>query len=108
MAGAGKTMTQHALSRIAIVNRGEPALRLLRAARDFSARRQLDIQTIALYTDPDARSLYLRRAHTAYCLGPARAYLDYERLERALIETRATAAWVGWGFVAEHAEFAQL
>ena len=36
------------------------------------------------------------------------AYLDYERLERALVETRADAAWVGWGFVAEHPGFAEL
>ena len=36
------------------------------------------------------------------------AYLDYERLERALVETRADAAWVGWGFVAEHPAFAEL
>src|SRR5919205_725968 len=36
------------------------------------------------------------------------AYLDYARLERALVETRADAAWVGWGFVAEHPAFAEL
>ncbi len=104
----GCSLMTHPLSRLAIVNRAEPALRLLRAARDFSLRRQLDIHTIAFYTEPDAQSLYLRRAHSSHCLGPASAYLDYERLRRALIETRATAAWVGWGFVAEHADFAEL
>ena len=40
--------------------------------------------------------------------GTRSAYLDYERLERALVETHADAAWVGWGFVAEHPAFAEL
>ncbi len=102
-----------AFRRVAIVNRGEPAIRLIRAARDLNEERAAGLVTIALYTEPDRRSLFVREADEAFCLGPALAngkstYLDYARLERALVETRAEAAWVGWGFVAEQPEFAEL
>ncbi len=111
--------------RIAIVNRGEPALRLLRAVRDWNAERGERLRTIALYTEPDRDALFVREADDAFPLGPAMfldnadldengkprrksRYLDLERLREALLRTRAEAAWVGWGFVAEHAGFAEL
>ena len=52
----------------------------------------------------------MREADQAYCLGPAsaRPYLDLAVLARALVETGADAAWVGWGFVAEEPAFAEL
>ena len=61
--------------------------------------------------------MFVREADEAVCLGPATAvaataprsgYLDHAALERALVAARADAAWVGWGFVAEHPEFADL
>jgi biotin carboxylase len=63
--------------------------------------------------------MFVREADEAVCLGPAQvvdpnsrhlksAYVDYARLEHALATARAEAAWVGWGFVAEHAQFADL
>jgi acetyl/propionyl-CoA carboxylase alpha subunit/acetyl-CoA carboxylase carboxyltransferase component len=97
-------------SRIAIVNRGEAAMRLIRAARDLSAETGTRIETVALYTDADRTAMFVREADLAYPLGPAsaRPYLDHAVLERALVETGADAAWVGWGFVAEDPAFAEL
>src|SRR6516165_1965287 len=101
------------ISRIAIVNRGEAAMRLIHAVRELNAesapapmgaRQALApaIETIALYTEAERTATFVREADDSYCLGPAsaRPYLDHGILERALIETRADAAWVGWGFVA--------
>ncbi|HEY2793875.1 MAG TPA: biotin carboxylase N-terminal domain-containing protein, partial [Micromonosporaceae bacterium] len=89
--------------RVAIVNRGEAAMRLIHAVRDLSAETGERIETVALYTDVDQTATFVREADLAYCLGAAasRPYLNYEVLEQALRETGADAAWVGWGFVAE-------
>ncbi|MEV3981513.1 carboxyl transferase domain-containing protein [Nonomuraea sp. NPDC049758] len=97
-------------NRVAIVNRGEAAMRLIHAVRDLSAETGKRIETIALYTDADRDATFVREADVAYPLGPAsaRPYLDHAVLERALIETGADAAWVGWGFVAEDPAFAEL
>ena len=97
-------------SRVAIVNRGEAAMRLIHAVRDLSAETGARIETVALYTDADATAMFVREADLAYALGPAsaRPYLDLAVLERALAETGADAAWVGWGFVAEDPAFAEL
>ena len=94
--------------RIAIVNRGEPAMRLLHAVRELVAEGGPPLTTIAFYTEPDARSMFVRSADEALCLGPATyldprdgrrrsSYLDHDRLEKALVSSRAEAAWVGWG-----------
>ncbi|MEU8820873.1 biotin carboxylase N-terminal domain-containing protein [Actinoplanes sp. NPDC048796] len=97
-------------SRVAIVNRGEAAMRLIHAVRDLSAETGAHIETVALYTDADRNSTFVREADVAYNLGPAsaRPYLDLAVLERALLATKADAAWVGWGFVAEDPAFAEL
>ncbi len=105
--------------RIAIVNRGEPAMRFIHAAREFNQENDAALRTIALYTEPDRHAMFVREADEAVLLGPAQvtdprtkavkcSYVDYGRLERALSAARAEAVWVGWGFVAEHAEFADL
>lgn len=97
-------------SRIAIVNRGEAAMRLIHAVRDLAAATAQQIETVALYTDVDRTATFVREADIAYDLGPAsaRPYLDLKALERALRATKADAAWVGWGFVAEDPAFAEL
>jgi acetyl/propionyl-CoA carboxylase alpha subunit/acetyl-CoA carboxylase carboxyltransferase component len=97
-------------SRVAIVNRGEAAMRLIHAVRDIAAESGTRIETVALHTDVDRTATFVREADIAYDLGPAsaRPYLDLEKLERALVETGADAAWVGWGFVAEDPAFAEL
>jgi acetyl/propionyl-CoA carboxylase alpha subunit/acetyl-CoA carboxylase carboxyltransferase component len=96
--------------RIAIVNRGEAAMRLINAVRDLNAETGRDIETVALYTDVDRTATFVREADLSYDLGPAaaRPYINLELLERALVETGADAAWVGWGFVAEDPAFAEL
>src|SRR3954466_11540082 len=101
------------ISRIAIVNRGEAAMRLIHAVRDLNAAAGPDghrIETIALHTEGERRAMFVRESDHAYDLGPAsaRPYLDLAVLERALRETAADAAWVGWGFVAEDPAFAEL
>ena len=101
------------ISRIAIVNRGEAAMRLIHAVRDLNAEAGPGghrIETIALHTEGERRAMFVREADLAYDLGPAanRPYLDYAVLERALVATKADAAWVGWGFVAEDPSFAEL
>ena len=111
-------MANSTFKRIAIVNRGEPAMRFIIAAREYAQEHGEALHTIALYTDPDRRAMFVREADETYSLGPATflsedghrksSYLDYDRLERALIETRAEAVWPGWGFVAEHPKFADL
>jgi acetyl/propionyl-CoA carboxylase alpha subunit/acetyl-CoA carboxylase carboxyltransferase component len=97
-------------SRVAIVNRGEAAMRLIHAVRDLSEETGTRIETVALYTDADRSATFVREADLAYPLGPAsaRPYLDLAVLEKALVETKADAAWVGWGFVAEDPAFAEL
>jgi acetyl/propionyl-CoA carboxylase alpha subunit/acetyl-CoA carboxylase carboxyltransferase component len=97
-------------SRVAIVNRGEAAMRLIHAVRDLAAETGAPIETVALHTDVDRTATFVREADLAYDLGPAsaRPYLDLAVLERALTETGADAAWVGWGFVAEDPAFAEL
>lgn len=109
---------QRSFHRLAIVNRGEPAMRLIHAVRELNEQGGEPIRLIALYTDVDRHALFVRAADEAYCIGPASftapdgsrlaGYLDYEALELALRETAAEAAWVGWGFVAEHPRFSEL
>jgi acetyl/propionyl-CoA carboxylase alpha subunit/acetyl-CoA carboxylase carboxyltransferase component len=109
---------QRPFSRLAIVNRGEPAMRLIHAVRELNAGRSEPITLIALYTETERDAMFVRTADEAVCVGPSiveapdgarrSGYLDYPALERALREARADAAWVGWGFVAEHPQFAEL
>lgn len=104
------------VSRIAIVNRGEAAQRCLRAIREMRIQEGDDLAGIALFTDPDRRAPFVREADEAFSLGPAfqknksgelvSAYLDYDRLVAALRQVKADAVWPGWGFVAEHPDFA--
>ena len=93
-------------------------MRAINAIRELNDERDEPIRVIALYTETERHALFVRQSDERHCLGPAMvengdgsshsAYLDYELLERALVETEADAAWVGWGFVAEHPAFAEL
>jgi len=110
--------TRPAFQRLAIVNRGEPAVRLINAVREWNAEGRRPLRVIALYTAADRRAMFVREADEAVLIGPAdpddgaafgaSPYLDYAELERALRECRADAVWPGWGFVSEKAEFAEL
>ncbi len=112
-------MKIRSFERIAIINRGEPAMRLIHAVREFNREMGTQLKTIALYTDPDRDAMFVREADEEFYLGSVRftdpqdgqlksRYLDYPGLETALRRVHADAAWVGWGFVAEHAAFADL
>src|SRR5258706_298154 len=86
-------------SRIAIVNRGEAAMRLIHAVRELNAEiGSAPIETIALYTDAERTATFVRESDHSYCLGPAsaRPYLNHGILERALVETGADAASCSW------------
>jgi acetyl/propionyl-CoA carboxylase alpha subunit/acetyl-CoA carboxylase carboxyltransferase component len=109
----------HDFQRVAIVNRGEAAMRFIHAVREFNQEHGTALRTIALFTEPDRHAMFVREADEAVCLGaaqvldpktlqPKSSYVDYAGLERALTAARAEAVWVGWGFVAEHAAFADL
>src|SRR6516165_3719766 len=107
-------------SRVAVVNRGEPAIRLINAVREWNAEGRPPLRVIAVYTAADRRATFVREADEAVLIGPAdpsaalsisgsaSPYLDYAELERALRQCRADAVWPGWGFVSEKAEFAEL
>ena len=99
-------------TRIAVINRGEPVIRLTRAVRELNEEHGHGIRVIALHTEAEQRTLFVRSADESVCLrdngsagGP---YLDLTELERALRVSRADAVWVGWGFVAEDPQFAGL
>jgi acetyl/propionyl-CoA carboxylase alpha subunit/acetyl-CoA carboxylase carboxyltransferase component len=98
-------------NRIAVVNRGEPAVRLIRAVRELDAEHGSQTRVIALHTEAERRATFVRAADEAVLLretGAGSPYLDHAELGRALRESRADAAWVGWGFVAEDPAFAEL
>src|SRR3712207_3438438 len=97
--------------RIAVINRGEPALRLIRAVRELDAERGTRTSVIALHTEAERRATFVRAADEAVLLretGAGSPYLDHDELARAPRASRAGAAWVGWGFLAEDPAFAEL
>ena len=90
--------------RILIANRGEIAVRIIRACQE------LDIETVAVYSDADANALHVRLADMAVNVGPADAlesYLNKDAILRAARETHADAIHPGYGFLSEDADFAE-
>ncbi|WP_006247324.1 carboxyl transferase domain-containing protein [Mycolicibacterium tusciae] len=98
--------------RIAVVNRGEAAVRAIRAVRELNAEHNYGVTVIALHTEAEQRAMFVRQADEGVTLRPSTTattpYLDHAELARALMEARADAVWVGWGFVAEDPAFADL
>jgi len=91
--------------KILIANRGEIALRVLRACRE------LDVKTVAVHSDVDARAPHVRFADEAVCIGPApasKSYLNVPALISAAEITGADAIHPGYGFLSENAEFARI
>ena len=90
--------------RILIANRGEIAVRVLRACRE------MDIESVAVYSDVDRRALHVRKADFAVHIGPAQAsesYLNVEKILKAAKDVGAEAIHPGYGFLSENARFAR-
>jgi len=95
---------------IAIVNRGEAAMRCVRAVKYLRARERSKLRAIVLYTELDRAAPFVRQADVAIPL-PVResevgAYLDHDLVIGVLGRAGADAVWPGWGFVSEDADFA--
>ncbi len=91
------------LRRVLIANRGEIALRILRACRE------LEIETVAAYSEADAEALHVQLATKAVCIGPARAsdsYLKQDALLTAALATGCDGVHPGYGFLSENPDFA--
>jgi acetyl-CoA carboxylase, biotin carboxylase subunit len=91
--------------KILIANRGEIALRILRACREMG------IRTVTVHSEADARALHVRFADESVCIGPApaqKSYLHIPAIISAAEITGATAVHPGYGFLSENAEFARL
>ncbi len=93
------------LSKIVIANRGEIALRILRACKE------LGIQTVAVHSDVDKDLLHVRLADETVCIGPApaqKSYLNIPAIISAAEITDAVAIHPGYGFLSENADFADI
>jgi len=92
-------------NKILIANRGEIALRIIRACKE------MNIRTVAVYSEADRESLHVKFADEAYCIGPApsnRSYLNITNIISAAEITGADAIHPGFGFLSENANFAEI
>lgn len=91
--------------KILIANRGEIAVRIIRACREMG------IKTVAVYSEADMEALHTMLADESICIGPAassESYLDMERILSACVAMKADAIHPGFGFLSENARFAEL
>ena len=91
--------------KILIANRGEIAVRIIRACREMG------IKTVAVYSEADRDALHAQLADEAVCIGPAAAqesYLNMERILSATIATKAEAIHPGFGFLSENSKFVEM
>ncbi|MFW6101891.1 MAG: acetyl-CoA carboxylase biotin carboxylase subunit [Bacteroidota bacterium] len=92
-------------NKILIANRGEIAVRIIRASKE------LGVDTVAVYSEPDADSLHVMMADEAVCIGPAKvgqSYLNISNILSAAVQKGADAIHPGFGFLSENSEFAHM
>ena len=93
------------INKVLIANRGEIAVRIIRACREMG------IETVAVYSEADASSLHVQLADEAVCIGPAPSkdsYLNMENILSATLISGADAIHPGFGFLSENAKFAEM
>lgn len=93
------------IKKVLIANRGEIAVRIIRACREMG------IETVAVYSEADREALHTKLADEAVCIGPAassESYLSMDRIISATIVTGADAIHPGFGFLSENVKFAEL
>ena len=92
-------------SKVLIANRGEIAVRIIRACRE------LGIRTVAVYSEADREAMHTELADEAVCIGPSKAsesYLNKQQILSAAILTKAEAIHPGFGFLSENSQFAEM
>ncbi|SES82796.1 acetyl-CoA carboxylase, biotin carboxylase subunit [Oceanobacillus limi] len=93
------------IKKLLVANRGEIAVRIIRACKE------LDIETVAVYSEADKESLHVQLADEAYCIGPTLSkdsYLNFTNIMSVATLTDVDAIHPGYGFLAENADFAEI
>ena len=93
------------MNKILIANRGEIAVRIIRACKE------MNIKTVAVYSEADKEALHTRLADEAVCIGPAvssKSYLNIKNIITAAYLTGSDSIHPGFGFLSENAEFAKI
>lgn len=113
-----KDSNQHrrTITRVAVANRGEAAVRFMRAARTWMRRNDTHLDVVAMFTTPDAEASFVKMASAVIHLGDPfvtlptgerkSVYVDIERIVSAAVDAGCDALWPGWGFAAESPELA--
>jgi len=102
---AAPRINQHMFEKILVANRGEIAVRILRACKE------LDVRTVAVYSEADANSIHVQMADEAICIGKAASADSYLRIDRIISAAEITdvdAIHPGYGFLSENPHFADV